>query len=106
MYKLEGQFRFVHNRLVTHTESVAFFGGDNVEKAVVNERFHKLAKHVVKSQKQNLRFNLFNNFMIKQTPDLMSFVLRMYYAMTYVTDESVAEKDRPVYRVLFAQCAW
>ena len=91
MYKLEGQFRFVHNRLVTHTESVAFFGGDNVEKAVVNERFHKLAKHVVKSQKQNLRFNLFNNFMIKQTPDLMSFVLRMYYAMTYVTDESVAE---------------
>ena len=28
--------------------------------------------------------------MIRQTPDLMSFALRMYYAMTYVTDESVA----------------
>ena len=90
MYKLEGQFRFVHNRLVTHTESVAFFGGDAVEKDVVNERFQHLGDHIASSQAQNLRFNLFNNFMIKQTPDLMSFLLRMYYAMTFVSNESVA----------------
>ena len=38
MYKLEGRFRFVHNRLVTHTESVAFFGGDSVENEVVDEK--------------------------------------------------------------------
>ena len=30
-FKLEGRFRFVHTRLVNHTESVAFFGGDEVE---------------------------------------------------------------------------
>jgi len=90
MYKLEGRFRFVHNRLVTHTESVAFFGGDQVENEVVDEKFKKLSDHISMSQIQNLRFNLFNNFMIRQTPDLMSFALRMYYAMTYVTDASVA----------------
>eukprot|EP00944_MAST-04C_sp_MAST-4C-sp1_P007501 g7501.t1 len=90
MYKLEGRFRFVHNRLVTHTESVAFFGGDSVENEVVDEKFKTLMDHISWSQLQNLRFNLFNNFMIRQTPDLMSFALRMYYAMTYVTDESVA----------------
>eukprot|EP00942_MAST-04A_sp_MAST-4A-sp1_P002841 g2841.t1 len=90
MYKLEGRFRFVHNRLVTHTESVAFFGGDQVENEVVDEKFKKLKEHISMSQIQNLRFNLFNNFMIRQTPDLMSFALRMYYAMTFVTDKSVA----------------
>ena len=54
------------------------------------KKFKTLMDHISWSQLQNLRFNLFNNFMIRQTPDLMSFALRMYYAMTYVTDESVA----------------
>ena len=66
------------------------FGGDSVENEVVDEKFKTLMDHISWSQLQNLRFNLFNNFMIRQTPDLMSFALRMYYAMTYVTDESVA----------------
>merc|ERR1719223_1902771 len=80
-YKLEGRFRFVHTRLSVHTESVAFFGGDDVEHEVCDGRLNELTKHVQKTQLQSLRFNIFNNFMVRQTPDLAAFSLRMYFAM-------------------------
>ena len=80
-YKLEGRFRFVHTRLSVHTESVAFFGGDDVEHEVCNNRLDELKGHIEKTQLQSLRFNIFNNFMVRQTPDLAAFTLRMYYAM-------------------------
>ncbi len=38
-FDLESRFRAVHNRLIDHTESIAFFGGDDVEKRIVDERF-------------------------------------------------------------------
>jgi ABC-type uncharacterized transport system fused permease/ATPase subunit len=35
---LEGAFRFLHSRLRTHAESVAFFGGGDREKSMVQVR--------------------------------------------------------------------
>ena len=84
-FKLEGRFRFVHTRLVNHTESVAFFGGDEVEKEVCDGRLNELSKHVALTLKDSLRFNVFNNFMVRQTPDLAAFSLRMYFAMSMST---------------------
>ena len=84
-FKLEGRFRFVHTRLVNHTESVAFFGGDEVEKEVCDGRLNELSKHVALTLNDSLRFNVFNNFMVRQTPDLAAFSLRMYFAMSMST---------------------
>ena len=84
-YKLEGRFRFVHTRLSVHTESVAFFGGDDVEHEVCNNRLDELKDHIQKTQLQSLRFNIFNNFMVRQTPDLAAFSLRMYFALAAST---------------------
>eukprot|EP00041_Stephanoeca_diplocostata_P005046 m.55299 g.55299 ORF g.55299 m.55299 type:complete len:1330 (+) comp15539_c0_seq7:165-4154(+) len=41
---LEAAFKFVHNRLRNHAESVAFFGGDDTEHAIARERFSLLLK--------------------------------------------------------------
>ena len=82
-YKLEGRFRFVHTRLIAHTESVAFFGGDDVEKEVCSERFKLLKDHLDDTAIQTYRFNIFNNFTIRQTPDVVSFALRMYFALQH-----------------------
>jgi ATP-binding cassette subfamily D (ALD) long-chain fatty acid import protein len=84
-FKLEGRFRFVHTRLVNHTESVAFFGGDDVEKEVCDGRLDELSNHVALTLNDSLRFNVFNNFMVRQTPDLAAFSLRMYFAMSMST---------------------
>ena len=35
---LEGKLKFVHSRIVQHSESIAFFGGDSFEKAVADKR--------------------------------------------------------------------
>lgn len=80
-FDLEGRFRFVHTRLSVHTESVAFFGGDQVEHDICEKRLGKLAEHIESSQVQSLKFNFFSNFSIKQTPDLIAFSLRMAHAM-------------------------
>lgn len=90
---LESRFRFVHTRLVEHTESIAFFGGDEVEHQIAEGRFGKLSEHSLKVQAQTARFNLFNNFTLKQTPDLVAFALRMFYAEGFFSDEQVAKGD-------------
>ncbi|CAJ0878179.1 3104_t:CDS:10 [Entrophospora sp. SA101] len=46
--KLEGDFRFTHSRIITHSEEIAFYGGNNREKAVVNGSFDKIVRHVKK----------------------------------------------------------
>lgn len=88
-FNLEGRFKFVHNRLVTHTESVAFFGGDEVEKEIANNRLKQLENHIEGTYWKTLRFNIFNNFSIKQMPDIVAFYLRMQYALMYQNDASV-----------------
>jgi len=90
-YDLEGRFRFVHTRLTTHTESVAFFGGDQVEHGIAERRLKDLENHIADSHWQSLKFNFFSNFSIKQTPDLIAFTLRMAYARQFVSDQSVVD---------------
>jgi len=81
-FDLESRFRAVHNRLVDHTESIAFFGGDDVEKRIVDERFEQLHAHVELMAYDTLKFNIFNNFTIRQTPDIIAFSLRMFYSLS------------------------
>jgi len=90
---LEGKFRFVHTRLIDHTESIAFFGGDDVEHEVAEHSLARLSDHVKSSQLEKLRFNIFNNFTIKQTPDIVAFALRMLFARGFLNDESVLQGD-------------
>ena len=70
-------FFFIHNYII----KVAFFGGDDVEHEVCNGRLNELKEHVSSTQLQTWRFNIFNNFMTRQTPDLAAFSLRMYFAL-------------------------
>eukprot|EP00512_Aurantiochytrium_limacinum_P013995 CAMPEP_0171572062 /NCGR_PEP_ID=MMETSP0961-20121227/3878_1 /TAXON_ID=87120 /ORGANISM="Aurantiochytrium limacinum, Strain ATCCMYA-1381" /LENGTH=1321 /DNA_ID=CAMNT_0012126795 /DNA_START=328 /DNA_END=4290 /DNA_ORIENTATION=+ len=92
-FQLEGRFRSVHNRLSIHTESVAFFGGDDVEHEIANGRLEDLAQHIKQTQLLNFRFQLFQNFSIKQTPDLVAFALRMLFAQGYTSDDAVLRGD-------------
>ena len=45
-YYLEGAFRNIHNRLRTHAESVAFFGGGAREGATIAASFDALMQHL------------------------------------------------------------
>lgn len=42
---LEGEFRHAHSRLIGHSEEIAFYGGAEREKQIVNGTFQKILNH-------------------------------------------------------------
>lgn len=42
---LEGEFRHAHSRLISHSEEIAFYGGAEREKQIVNGTFQKIYDH-------------------------------------------------------------
>lgn len=53
--KLEGEYRYINSRLITHSEEIAFYGGNNKEKLTILTAFHKLVR--------NFMFIFFKRFM-------------------------------------------
>eukprot|EP01139_Manchomonas_bermudensis_P010009 Amastigsp_a339828_62.p2 type:complete len:677 gc:universal Amastigsp_a339828_62:2048-18(-) len=43
---LEGEFRFVNSRIITHSEEIAFYGGQKREAATLNLTFDRLVSHL------------------------------------------------------------
>jgi len=43
---LEGVFRFCHSRLIQNSEEIAFYGGDKIEKEILNHTYSQLRDHV------------------------------------------------------------
>ncbi len=43
--RIEGEFRYVNSRIITHCEEIAFYGGHSREELNINESFNKLTNH-------------------------------------------------------------
>jgi ABC-type uncharacterized transport system fused permease/ATPase subunit len=54
--KQESLFRFIHNRLRNHGESVAFFGGDETEYQIADRQFTKLVEHSNHADQADAKF--------------------------------------------------
>ncbi|KAF7834291.1 ABC transporter D family member 1-like [Senna tora] len=101
--QLEGTFRFMHERLRTHAESVAFFGGGAREKAVsfptkqyfihiflqmVESRFKELLSHSKFLLKKKWLFGILDDFITKQLPHNVTWGLSLLYAMEHKGDRA------------------
>lgn len=42
---LEGDFRYTHSRIITHSEEIAFYGGAEKERALANKSFKRIIDH-------------------------------------------------------------
>ncbi|XP_061344262.1 ABC transporter D family member 1-like isoform X2 [Gastrolobium bilobum] len=85
---LEGAFRFMHERLCTHAESVAFFGGGAREKAMVESRFRELLNHSKYLLKKKWLFGILDDFITKQLPHNVTWGLSLLYAMEHKGDRA------------------
>lgn len=81
--QLEGTFRFMHERLRTHAESIAFFGGGAREKAMVESRFMELLNHSALLLKKKWMFGVLDDFTTKQLPHNVTWGLSLLYAMEH-----------------------
>eukprot|EP00250_Pteridium_aquilinum_P015282 c22492_g1_i1 orf=410-4411(+) len=86
--QLEGLFRFMHSRLHTHAESVAFFGGGSREQAMIEARFTALLEHSKKLLRRRWMFGIADEFITKQLPHNVTWGLSLLYAMDHSGERS------------------
>ncbi|KAH7446286.1 hypothetical protein KP509_01G050100 [Ceratopteris richardii] len=86
--QLEGLFRFMHSRLHTHAESVAFFGGGLREQAMIEARFSALLEHSKKLLIRRWIFGIADEFITKQLPHNVTWGLSLMYAMDHAGDRA------------------
>ncbi|PON35610.1 ATP-binding cassette containing protein [Parasponia andersonii] len=87
--QLEGTFRFMHERLRTHAESVAFFGGGAREKDMVESKFRELLDHSLTLLKKKWLFGILDDFITKQLPHNVTWGLSLLYAMEHKGDRAL-----------------
>ncbi|XP_022774958.1 ABC transporter D family member 1-like isoform X2 [Durio zibethinus] len=87
--QLEGTFRFMHERLRTHAESIAFFGGGAREKAMVESRFRDLLDHSLLLLKKKWLFGILDDFVTKQLPHNVTWGLSLLYALEHRGDRAL-----------------
>ncbi|KAJ0960450.1 hypothetical protein J5N97_001732 [Dioscorea zingiberensis] len=86
---LEGTFRFMHSRLRTHAESVAFFGGGSREKSMVDVRFRELLSHSKDLLRKKWLFGILDDFITKQLPHNVTWVISLLYALEHKGDRAL-----------------
>ncbi len=72
---LEGNFRYCHIRTATNGESIAFYGGDELEKTIVDQSFEELYQHKKKLIRTHLYFGVFNDFFVFNLPSSISWII-------------------------------
>ncbi|CAA2998788.1 ABC transporter D family member 1 [Olea europaea subsp. europaea] len=86
--QLEGTFRYMHERLRTHAESVAFFGGGAREKEMIESRYTELFNHSIFLLKKKWLFGILDDFVTKQLPHNVTWGLSLLYAMEHKGDRA------------------
>uniref|UniRef100_A0A0E0H8E8 ABC transmembrane type-1 domain-containing protein n=1 Tax=Oryza nivara TaxID=4536 RepID=A0A0E0H8E8_ORYNI len=87
--ELEGTFRFMHSRLRTHAESIAFFGGGSREKAIVEAKFMKLLDHSKILLRKQWLYGIVDDFVTKQLPHNVTWGLSLLYALEHKGDRAL-----------------
>lgn len=67
--QFESTFKFVHNRLRNHAESIAFFGGDDTEHVIADQQFNLLCKQFSTNRIEDAKFGVIDRIVNKDGGD-------------------------------------
>eukprot|EP00118_Oscarella_pearsei_P025601 m.308446 g.308446 ORF g.308446 m.308446 type:complete len:669 (+) comp44022_c0_seq1:69-2075(+) len=73
--QLEGDFRFVNSRLITNSEEVAFYQGDEREKVTITNSFNRLVKHLNKFIKFRLSVGIVDSIVAKYLATTLGYII-------------------------------
>ncbi|KAI8373448.1 ABC transporter transmembrane region 2-domain-containing protein [Choanephora cucurbitarum] len=93
--KLEGDFRFTHSRIITHSEEIAFYRGGEREKEVVNNTFEKISNHVRKVYTLRFLNGIFDSVLVKYCATMTAYYLlaRPVFDPRYATKHMGVDTD-------------
>ncbi|KAJ1650079.1 hypothetical protein IWQ61_009019, partial [Dispira simplex] len=72
---LEGQFRYTHSRVITHAEEIAFYGGGDRERELVNSSFQRIVQHVRRVYKLRFLNGVFDSVLVKYGATMIAYYL-------------------------------
>jgi ABC-type uncharacterized transport system fused permease/ATPase subunit len=93
--ELESDYRFCQTRLRNHAESVAFFGGDEMEHKIATSFFEKLVDHQYIVRRKTAEFKFFFHCINKDfksysnnvsTPEIVTILMQIIYARRHALD--------------------
>ena len=93
MSALEGKYKFVHSRVRTHSESIAFFGGGQRELKVVRDRFDSIQAASASKARKDFVFGVAKRIIIHTIPDRIQDYVRFSHAWDNFSDEDLIENS-------------
>uniref|UniRef100_A0A0A9X892 ATP-binding cassette sub-family D member 3 n=1 Tax=Lygus hesperus TaxID=30085 RepID=A0A0A9X892_LYGHE len=72
--KLEGEYRYINSRLITHSEEIAFYGGNLREKLTILAAFKKLITHMRRFLEFKVIMGIIDNIVGKYFGTIVGFV--------------------------------
>ncbi|XP_035721905.1 ATP-binding cassette sub-family D member 3-like [Vespa mandarinia] len=85
--QLEGEYRHINTRLITNSEEIAFYQGNNREKLTLLTSFHKLITHLRKFLEFKFLLGILDNFIGRYLAMVVGF---------YAVSIPFFKKDHPV----------
>ncbi|KAK4875785.1 hypothetical protein RN001_012207 [Aquatica leii] len=98
--KLEGEFRHINARIITHSEEIAFYQGNLREKATLLSSFNKLVTHLRKFLRFRIIMGITDNIIAKYVATVVGFwaVSKPFMAgVDGIANVSHAERSRLYY---------
>ncbi|KAJ1977243.1 hypothetical protein H4R35_002378 [Dimargaris xerosporica] len=94
---LEGQFRYNHSRIITHSEEIAFYGGGQRERELVNKSFQRIVDHIRRVYKMRFLNGVFDSVLVKYGATMLAYYLlaRPVFGSGYGGSNSMAESMDP-----------
>ena len=71
----EGQVRVGHNRLIANAEEIAFYGGSEIEKKVLERGFKELKALLEGIYSLKIRYNMFEDFVLKYSWSAFGYLI-------------------------------
>lgn len=72
--KLEGEFRHINSRLITHSEEIAFYNGNSREKTTLIASYNKLLNHLNQFLRFKIIMGVTDNFVAKYFASVVGFL--------------------------------
>ncbi|XP_032684879.1 ATP-binding cassette sub-family D member 3 [Odontomachus brunneus] len=85
--RLEGEYRHINSRLITNSEEIAFYQGNNREKLTMLTSFHKLTSHLRKVLEFKTFMGIIDNVVAKYIATVVGF---------YAISEPFFQEDHPI----------
>ncbi|KAG8193830.1 hypothetical protein JTE90_029564 [Oedothorax gibbosus] len=73
--KLEGELRYVNSRLITNSEEIAFYQGNQKEKGTMLQAFQRLVRHIRMSNHFNFAMGFTDNIIARYWATVVGYLL-------------------------------